>query len=96
MAKTFRPVTETVVDSRRRVSLGKAGVAENTRYSVSVSDDGDLLLTPLASIPARELFLWSRPELLDSVRRGMAQASRGELHNLGSFERFLDDEYDGD
>ncbi|MGB4863480.1 MAG: hypothetical protein WBO97_13570 [Tepidiformaceae bacterium] len=89
--KQFRQVTETVVDSRRRISLGKAGVASETRYSVSVSDDGDILLTPLATIPARERFLWERPELLASVRRGMAQAASGDLHDLGSFSQYLDD-----
>ncbi|MGE3073018.1 MAG: hypothetical protein AB7N24_02755 [Dehalococcoidia bacterium] len=90
--KEFRRVAETVVDSRRRISLGKAGVTEETRYSVSVSDDGDILLTPLATIPARERFLWEHPKLLASVRRGMEQAARGEIHDLGSFSQYLDDE----
>lgn len=90
--KEFRPVTEAVVDSRRRVSLGKAGVAEDTRYAVSVSDDGDILLTPLATIPAREQWVWERPELVASIRRGMEQAARGETHYLGSFAEYAADE----
>ncbi|HMO55250.1 MAG TPA: hypothetical protein PJ994_12145 [Tepidiformaceae bacterium] len=88
--KQFRPVTETTVDSRKRVSLGKAGVSEDTRYEVSVSEDGDILLTPLATIPAREAWVWSRPELLASIRRGVEQAERGELHDLGSFAQYLE------
>ena len=90
--KEFRQVTEAVVDSRRRLSLGKAGVAENTRYAVSVSDDGDLLLTPLATIHARDLFVLERPQLLESLKRGIEQAARGELYDLGSFSRYLDDD----
>ena len=88
--KTFKQVTETVVDSRKRISLGKAGVAQDTRYAVSVSDDGDILLTPLASIPARERWVWERPELIASIRQGMEQAARGETHYLGSFAEYLD------
>ena len=90
--KEFRQVTETVVDSRKRISLGKAGVAEDTRYAVSVSDDGDILLTPLVSIPAREEWVWERPELIRSIREGIAQAARGETHYLGSFSQYLDDD----
>lgn len=92
--KTFRPVTEAVVDSRRRISLGKAGVAEDTRYEVSISDDGDILLTPLSTIPAREQWVWARPALVRSIQEGIAQASRGETHKLGSFSQYLDDDAD--
>jgi len=93
--KKFHPVAETTVDARKRVSLGKAGVAEDTRYAVSVSDDGDILLTPLATIPAREAFVWSRPELLESIRRGVGQAERGELYDLGSFlQHVVEDDQD--
>lgn len=90
--KTFRRVTESVVDSRRRISLGKAGVTEDTRYEVSVSDDGDILLTPLATIPAREQWVWARPALVRSIQGGISEAERGELHDLGSFAQYLDDD----
>lgn len=92
--KEFKQVAEAVVDSRRRLSLGKAGVAEDTRYAISVSDDGDILLTPLASIPARERWVWEDPEMLASLQRGIDQASRGELVHLGSFAKYLDDDSD--
>ena len=91
MAKTFRPVTETVVDSRRRVSLGKAGVAENTRYAVSVSDDGDVLLTPLATIPAREQIIWDRPDVMALIDRGIADVETGKVTRM-SFLDYLSGE----
>jgi hypothetical protein len=87
--KQFRRVAETVVDSRRRVSLGKAGVHEGTRYEVSVSDDGDILLTPLATIPARELLIWERPDVMAALDRGIADAVAGRVSYLGSFAEFL-------
>lgn len=90
--KHFTKVTETVVDARRRVSLGEAGVSEDTRYAVSVSDDGDILLTPLSAIPAQERWLWEREKLLASVQRGIEQAAAGETHDLGPFVQYLDDE----
>jgi len=90
--KEFRPVTETVVDSRRRISLGKAGVIEDTRYAVSVSDDGDILLTPLATIPAREMIIWERPDVMEALDRGIADALAGRTHYLGSFAKYASEE----
>ena len=77
--KQFHRVAETVVDSRRRVSLGKAGVHEETRYEVSVSDDGDILLTPLATIPARERLIWERPDIMASIDQGFADMAAGRV-----------------
>lgn len=83
-------VFEVTVDSRHRVTLGSA--AAHRRYRVRVQDDGDIILTPLASIPARELDLWNDPDLLASVKRGLAQAAAGDIHDLGDFEQYADDD----
>ena len=77
--KSFKHVAEIVVDSRRRVSLGKVGVAEDSRYEVSVSEDGDILLTPVVSIPARERIIWERPEIMASLDRGIAEVEAGRV-----------------
>jgi hypothetical protein len=83
-------VSETVVDSRRRVSLGKAGVAEDTRYSVSVADDGEIRLSPMVSIPARELLIWQRPDVMAMLDRGIADADAGRVTRM-SFLQALDE-----
>jgi len=83
-------VFEVAVDGRRRVTLGPA--ATHQRYRVQVQDDGDIVLTPLVSIPARELDLWNDPDLLASVKRGLAQAAAGDVHDLGDFEQYADDD----
>ncbi len=90
--KQFRPVTETTVDARKRVSLGKAGVEEDTRYSVSISDDGDILLTPLATIPARELLIWKRPDVMQMLDEGIDDALAGRVKPLRKLPVFEDDD----
>lgn len=74
----FHPVTEVTADDRARIAFGKVGVHRNDRYAVSTSDSGEILLTPLATIPKRELFVWDRPELLASIMAGLEQADRGQ------------------
>ena len=85
---------EATVDGRRRLTLGQA--AKHDRYLVQVRNDGDILLTPLVSVPARELDLWNDPELLASVTRGLQQAAAGELHDLGDFTQFAEEAEDGE
>lgn len=78
----FRPVTEVTADERARVAVGKAGAHKNDRYAVSMNSDGAILLTPLASIPKRELLVWENDELRASLFRGLADAAEGNARPL--------------
>jgi hypothetical protein len=78
----FRPIAEATADDRARVSIGKAGAHQHDRYAVSANDDGVILLTPLASIPRRELLVWENDELRTSLFRGLADAAEGNVHPL--------------
>ena len=87
----FETVAEAEVDSRGRVSLGRAGAEPGRRYRVERNVDGVLLLIPVVSIPEREMVVWRNPELASSIRRGLEQAERGETADLGSFAQYADD-----
>lgn len=88
----FRPAAEADVDGRRRLSLGKVGHAEHTRYQVLENDLGEILLVPLVSVPARELIVWEDAQVRSSLARGMEQAARGQVVDLGSFDEFAGDD----
>ena len=68
-----RVVGEVEVDARRRLSLGRAGKPEHTRYQVVEDEVGVLTLTPLVSVPVTAL--------TDRVRAAIAEADAGELHD---------------
>jgi hypothetical protein len=90
----FETVAEAEVDSRGRVSLGRAGAEPGRRYRVERNVDGVLLLIPVVSIPEREMVVWLKPELASEIREGLAAAERGETEDLGSFQQYLDDDAD--
>lgn len=92
----FETVAEAEVDSRGRVSLGRAGAEPGRRYRVERNVDGVLLLIPVVSIPEREMIVWRTPDLAAEIREGLEAAERGETDDLGSFEKYLDDDQDGD
>ncbi len=90
----FEHVTEAEVDGRGRVSIAKAGAQAGTRYRVSRRSDGEILLTPVVSIPRRELLVWENPELARTILAGLAEAERGETVDLGDFTGDVDDKGD--
>src|SRR5665647_2502596 len=59
----FQLLGEVVADDRARIAFGKAGVRRDDRYAVAVNDDGEILLTPLTSIPRRELLVLPHEQL---------------------------------
>lgn len=87
----FRPVAEVTADERARVAVGRAGAHKDDRYAVSTNSDGAILLTPLASIPKRELLVWQNDELRASLFRGLADAAEG---NARALSWVTDDEED--
>ena len=78
------------LDSKNRISLSKLlkfkGVSS---VKASILENGDILLKPMASIPARELWLYENKEALESVKRGLSQ--EGTI-NRGSFAQYADAE----
>ena len=94
MIADFKNVGEAVADERGRLPMGKSGVRKDNRYAVAVNDDGQILLTPLVSIPRRELIVWEDQLLRESLARGLAEAAAGETVDLGSFAEYLDDAED--
>jgi hypothetical protein len=92
----FRPVGEVVADERGRIAFGKAGVRHDDRYAVALNDDGEILLTPLASIPRRELIVWEDKDLRMTLAQALAESETGKTVGLGDFTQFADDEVDED
>lgn len=90
----FQPIGEVVADDRARLAFGKVGVRRDDRYAVAVNDDGEILLTPLATIPRRELIVWEDERLRASLARGLEESAAGKTVDLGDFAQFAVDEDD--
>lgn len=67
-------IAEVQVDNRRRISLSAAGVAENSRFMVQQYPDGTIILTPMVSVPLRELELLSSPEFMEMYGSALREA----------------------
>lgn len=78
-AAGFEPVTEVTADDRARIAFGRVGVHRDERFLVSRRESGEILLTPLTSIPRRELMIWEDDELRASLLRGLGDAASGRV-----------------
>lgn len=92
----FKPIGELSADDRSRIAFGKAGVHRDDRFAVSINDHGEILLTPLVSIPKRELIIWENEQLRASLARGLADSAAGKVKELGDFAQYADDTDDQD
>lgn len=88
--EAFVPLGEVVADERSRISFGKAGVRRDDKYAVAVHDDGSILLTPLVSIPRRELLVWEDELVRASLARGLAQSASGDAQEIEDFTQYAD------
>ncbi|MHB8191459.1 MAG: hypothetical protein ACYDHP_13790 [Ferrimicrobium sp.] len=85
MIPGFEPVAEVIADARSRVAFGRAGVHSRDRFLVSVKSTGEILLTPLASIPKRELLVWENEQLRNSLMKGLDDYEHGRVRRHDSF-----------
>ena len=92
----FTRTAQADLDSRRRLSLGKIGRPEHTRYEISENSLGEILLVPLVSIPAREMIIWENSQVRTSLLLGMEQAAAGELVERESLAQYIDEDEDED
>ena len=102
--ESFKRVGDVAVDERKRVSLtraleslkeklGNRGELDAAiRFGVYVNDAGQVLLSPEASVPMHELWLYRNPEALKMVVRGLEEARDGKSKEIGSFAKYADDE----
>jgi hypothetical protein len=84
----FDPVTEVTADDRGRIPIGRTGARSHDRFLVSVRPTGEILLTPLASIPKRELLVWENEQVRASLIKGLADYEEGRVHR---HDEFLDE-----
>ena len=88
LVRVGKPVTP---DSRKRVVLPKAVAQEGVIYFVYHNSMGQIVLDPQASIPASELWVFEKKDILASLDRGMRESLSGKTIKRGSFAKHVND-----
>jgi len=88
----FVALDSRALDSKKRITLGTIWFDKTVRpiksFQVYQNKDGDILLRPEVSIPAREAWVYENPKVFASLRKGIQEAAAGKgkvVNNLNGF-----------
>jgi hypothetical protein len=79
----FKEIAESVKpDSKKRVVLPKSVVRKGITYHMYQNSIGQIVLDPQVTIPVSEAWLYENPEVIASVRRGLADAKKSRVSKV--------------
>ncbi len=78
---SFMEIGTRTIDERNRLTVGEI-LKGCKRIRLYRNDRGEILLQPIAEIPASELWLFQNPEAVNEVREGLRDASQGNVSRL--------------
>ena len=74
-------------DAKKRLSLGEA-LREATAFNIYRNPLGQLILDPVKTVPASEMWLYENAQALASVKQGLRESAEGKSVSRGSFAKF--------
>lgn len=81
------------LDARKRVSLAKLLPNYDVSSFRAYTEEGKIILEPMAELPAHELWLYKNPKAYQSVQRGLDQGEKGKVKKLNKdFSKFVNEE----
>ncbi len=87
----FKLINTSTIDDKNRVTLGSKIIdkisqalskTKITSVNIYIDQDGDILLRPMASIPAREIWLYKNKKALSSVLEGLDDARKDNVKKI--------------
>ena len=74
-------------DAKKRLSLGEA-LRESTAFNIYRNSQGQLVLDPVNTVPASEMWLFEDAQALASVKKGLRESAEGKSAYRGSFAKY--------
>ncbi|MCL4417682.1 MAG: hypothetical protein M1365_13495 [Actinobacteria bacterium] len=79
----FQEIDTRTIDNRNRLTIGELAMGFN-RVRLYKNTRGEILLKPIAEIPASELWLFQNKEAFENVQKGLEDLSEGKISKLDS------------
>ena len=98
LKEKFTPAGKSFIDTKFRVSIGKAlnkytmsmPRQKIDSFDVFVGEDGDILLRPLSSVPAKEAWVYNNSKVSAKIKQGLESARKGEVVRIDDIDEFVD------
>ena len=95
VGQRFEFIESRPFDKKHRVSLGKrvfellGKLGSFESFKVYISEEGFLLLTPMAHIPVNEMWIWKDQEIRESFTKALEDAREGRVKRVDDLDSFL-------
>ena len=76
-------------DAKGRITLGALAKGVDS-FAIKKGKNGQIILEPMVSIPAREIWLFQNKKALKMVMDGIEAAGQGRVKRRGSFAKYAD------
>lgn len=90
----FKPLDDRILDSRGRITISEDwthNAPQKIRsFKVFQNSDGDLLLRPEVSIPAREAWIYKNPKIRASIQKGIQEAKEGKGEIIDDVKAYIE------
>ena len=93
----FKSAGTRTIDSKNRITIGEkitkliSAQTEADKFQIFFSEEGDILLRPMVSIPIKEAWIYQNPQALKSIRQGLDEVKREKTEKAENLEEFLED-----
>jgi|ERR1700691_1294694 hypothetical protein len=74
-------------DAKKRLSLGEA-LRDVTAYNIYSNALGQVILDPVKTVAAHEMWLYENAQALASVKQGLRESAEGKSVYRGSFAKY--------
>ena len=97
ISENFIPVGTRHLDSKNRIGLGdkiKKFLSKKMKcdtFELFVGEEGDVLLRPVAHIPAKEAWIFENPKVLKKITQGLKESRQGQVEKITNLAQFLND-----
>ena len=90
----FQMVDDRILDSKGRITISQEWLLNTSNptrsFKIFRNSEGDLLLRPEVSIPAREAWIFQNPKVLASIQKGISEIEDGKGEIVDDLDAFLD------
>lgn len=91
----FKALDHRTIDSKSRITLAPSWInGASTQpirsFQVYQNEDGDILLRPEVTIPARETWIYNNPKLLAALEKGLNETKEGKGEAVEDIDSFLE------
>ena len=90
----FKVLDDRILDAKGRITISNEWMPYKNQtvrsFKIYSNGDGDLLLRPEVTIPAREAWIYQNPDVIKSIKKGIKELEEGKGDIVDDLDSYLE------